>query len=183
MQSTLMKTISPTNPVGAWAAAKAPMMSKGGGAKGEESVRVYLLQSVKLLPFTQKVLSVGTEGNVDGPLLIEHSKTVEDKTGLSVEDAVFNVQGCTAQVVLSNYSGFTVRAHEGEELGRATEVVIVEGEAAGPRALTEKDAEWRIDQGELMVDCSEVCTCQVLADICPSPEESERWQTRLVSLH
>ena len=90
-------------------------------------IRVRLLQTVKLLPSHSAVVSVKTDvSDCGGPLLIEYDKTVENATGLQVEDSIFTPSDGVACLVVTNPSGYTQVLGEGEELGRASEVSMVE---------------------------------------------------------
>ena len=90
-------------------------------------IRVRLLQSVKLLPRQSIPVVVKLDGGSYGdPLLVEHDRAVEEAVGLQVEDSLLapSREG-VAQLVVTNPTGFTQVAQEGEELGQATKVSVV----------------------------------------------------------
>ena len=81
-------------------------------------IHVCLLQTVKLLPSHSAVVSVKTDvSECGGPLLIAYDKTVENATGLQVEDSIFTPSDGVSRLVVTNPSGYTQVVEEGEELG------------------------------------------------------------------
>ena len=92
-------------------------------------IRVYLLQSVKLLPYQCRSVWVKTDVcKHTGPLLIEYDENVEKATGLHVQDAIFTLRDGVARLVVSNHTGFTQVVGEGEELGTVMEVTVIKPE-------------------------------------------------------
>ena len=72
-------------------------------------------------------MSVKTDvSECGGPLLFEYDKTVENATGLQVENSIFTPSDRVVRLVVTNPSGYTQVVGEGEELGRASEVSLVE---------------------------------------------------------
>ena len=113
--------------------------SCGGGLPptGTKTVNVCLLQSVKLLPGQSKTVSVGTSHVHQGPLLIEHNKFIKSELGLILEDAVFKPRDTACQLVVSNFSGITVKVKKGTSLRRAAEVTVVNEPSTPERVLEE----------------------------------------------
>lgn len=93
------------------------------------TVRVRLLQSVRLLPHQAVVAQVQLDNTHKGsePILLERSMQVEEETGLQIEDALLQptVEG-RAQMVLSNPSGFTQVVEQGLELGIAIPATVIQ---------------------------------------------------------
>ena len=89
----------------------------GEGEAGPIYVRLW--QAVWLLPCPSKAV-MDAECCQD-PLLLEPRPRIEDDIGLQVEDTVFtpSLDG-VACVIVTNYSGFTQVAEEGDKLGEVT---------------------------------------------------------------
>ena len=86
------------------------------------SIRVSLVQSVKLLPSQSVLVPVRLESSTSGEdqtLLIEGEQLLV-KTGMVVENAVVNLlQDDLAHLVITNMSGLTQRVTEGIVIGEA----------------------------------------------------------------
>ena len=92
------------------------------------TVRVRLLQSVRLLPHQAVVAQVQLDNKHDGSelLLLECSMQVEEETGLQIDVLLQPTIEGQAQMVLSNPSGFTQVAEQGPELGIASPATVIQ---------------------------------------------------------
>ena len=85
------------------------------------TVRVKLIQSLRLPPSRGAVVPVKLEGDPDclkHPVLVQNCESIERETGLTVEDAVISAPGSgVAQIVVHNRSGFTQCVPRGACLG------------------------------------------------------------------
>ena len=91
------------------------------------SVRVYLLQSVRLPPRQSAFVPIKMEGNppCSDTFLLEYDVEIEQSLGLRISDALVRVSDDgTARVVVTNPSGFTRNAEEGARLGSAIPVTV-----------------------------------------------------------
>ena len=90
-------------------------------------VRVFLLQSVRLLPLQSQQVLVKIDGDtLADPLLLECKPEVKEETGLEVVDSLMpRTSDGISQVVLVNRSGFTQTADKALALGKATQVTVV----------------------------------------------------------
>jgi hypothetical protein len=102
------------------------------------TVRVCLLQSVSIPAGQCALIPVQVEGACPprGPLLLDYDSSVEQTTGLQVEDALLQPdQDGFATLCVSNSRGFTGLVEEGTVLGRAAEAVVVEPATSDTPAL------------------------------------------------
>ena len=117
------------------------------------SIRVCLLQTVKVLPCQSRSVLVKLDGSgPNDPLLLEYDETIKNATGLQVEDTLLSPSGeGLARLVVTNRSEFTQVATEGDDLGGAARVTIVHpAEEARAQVYVVsgevKDKQARVDQ-------------------------------------
>ena len=102
-------------------------------AESEEAVvptvRVCLLQSVSVPAGQCALVPVRVEGAcpAKGPLLLDYDPSVEQTTGLQIEDALLQPdRDGFATLCVSNSGGFVGSVEEGTIIGKAAEAVVVE---------------------------------------------------------
>ena len=87
------------------------------------TVRVSLVQSLRLPPSHGALVSVELEGDPDDlkqPLIVLNHEDVERETGLTVEDVVITApENGVAKLIVTNCSGFTQSVPRGTYLGEA----------------------------------------------------------------
>ena len=93
------------------------------------SVRVRLVQTVRLPPRQSVVVKVRLEGGggVQGPWLLEPDTLLEASTGLQVVDSLVEpTTDGVAQVMLTNPKGYTQQCMQGVELCKGAEATVVD---------------------------------------------------------
>ena len=93
------------------------------------TVRACLVQSVSVPAGQCALVPVRVEGAcpAKGPLLLDYNPSVEQKTGLQIEDALLQPDGDgLAMLCVSNSRGFVGSVEEGTVIGKAAEAVVVE---------------------------------------------------------
>ena len=91
------------------------------------SVRVYLLQSLRLPPRQSTFARVKIEGSppTPNPVLLEYNESIERTLGLRINDALIQTsKDGSAQILIANPSGFTQRVEGGVRLGNAVQVTV-----------------------------------------------------------
>ena len=91
------------------------------------AVSVSTVKTIHVLPHQSIAAEVGVPPST-GPLLLEHDCTLEESTGLQLEDTLIhpNKQGL-AYAIFSNPTGCSSFVNAGTIIGRAVEVEIIEG--------------------------------------------------------
>ena len=173
---------------------------KGGDAI-VPSVRVKLVQSLRLPPNKSAVVDVHLEGpltDVSGPVVVEGDGSFERESGLIVEDALLApTSDRQAQLVITNLSGFTQVVPGGVLVGevQAAEVLETEPSTEGEnivhvRKLSSAGEEWRKRKLLEVIGTPELPESEAsrllefLADNHEvfSLEEGERGETSLVAM-
>ena len=93
------------------------------------TVRVCLLQSVSVPAGQCALVPVRVEGAcpAKGPLLLDYDPSVEQRTGLQIEDTLLQPdRDGFATLCISNSRGFVGSVEEGTVVGKASEAVVVE---------------------------------------------------------
>ena len=86
---------------------------------------VSTVKTIHVLPHQSIIAEVGMSPS-DGPLLLEHDCTLEESTGLQLEDTLVhpNEEG-VAYAIISNLTGCSSCVNAGTIIGRAVEVEII----------------------------------------------------------
>ena len=95
--------------------------------EGASGVRVYLLQSIHLLPGQSAFSCVKTEVEFPPhePLLIECDRKFGQMMGLNISDALVQLEeDDAAQILAANLSGFTQTLEQGASLGSTLPVTV-----------------------------------------------------------
>ena len=103
------------------------------------AVSVSTVKTVHVLPHQSIVAEVGVPPST-GPLLLEHDCTLEESTGLQLEDTLIHPdkQGL-AYTIFSNPTGCSSFVNAGTIIGRAVEVEIIEGTEPNSRMTKPED--------------------------------------------
>ena len=103
------------------------------------AVSVSTVKTIHVLPHQSIVAQVGVPPST-GPLLLEHDCTLEESTGLQLEDTLIhtNKQGL-AYTIFSNPTGCSSCVNAGTIIGRAVEVEIIEGTEPNSRMTKPED--------------------------------------------
>ena len=108
------------------------------------TIRVQLVKTLRLPPGHSKVVEVDLgEGQSGRTLIVEpkEDKDTEEMSGLKLEEAVVNQQeNVPANVVITNYSGFTQTLASGTCVGIAEEAQVLDSEADKPDHDNEEEA-------------------------------------------
>ena len=93
------------------------------------TVRVNLVQSLRLVPNQAAIVSVKVTGDStipDCPLMMLNHTDVEQQTGLTIVDAVITPDTCgMSQIVVANHTRVTQAVQEGAYLGEAEKAQLV----------------------------------------------------------
>ena len=131
-----------------------PKKPARGGSAVVPSVRVELVQSLRLPPSRSAVVEVQLEGlpskDLDDPVMVEGDGDFERETGVTVENVLVSPSGGGKQLVITNLSGITQVIPEGVMVGEAHPVEVLEpsqdpdeGSVTQVKKLSSVREEWR----------------------------------------
>ena len=91
------------------------------------TVRVRLLQTVRILPLQQTTVDVVIDHcRQDVPLLLEPCEEVRQSVGLTAEAALLKIEDGKSRIMLTNSTGFSQVMPRGSDLGEVVEVAVVQ---------------------------------------------------------
>ena len=151
------------------------------------TVRVQLVQTVKLLPQQGTRIQVQTQGAQDcenaKTFLVEPDSNLTD-FGLSVEPTLLELKDGTAQVVIVNSTGFTQRLNQGLDIGQLQEAEVIPPSTEIVTEDTQGDQNFAVIGTVSTESWRRDRVCEIFKDnLCLPKSEREQFCKFLMDLH